>query len=90
MEKLTYENFKIGQYVVCVKLCTDNSDADFWEQHLTIGKKYKIKDLDFHFYDKVCIKSDRRIGMFVPIELFSDNKYVRKLKLKKINGNIDR
>ena len=96
MEKLTYKDFKIGQTVVCVKLGTDrnrnkNSDIDFWEQHLTINKKYIIEDLDFHFHDAICVKSDNgKTSAFIPIELFADNKYIRKLKLKKINGNIDR
>jgi hypothetical protein len=90
MEKLTYKDFKIGQTVVCVKLGTDenhNRDIDLWEQHITIGKKY-IEDLDFHFFDTLCVKSDNgQTSMFIPIELFVDNKYVRKLKLEKINVN---
>jgi len=89
-EKLTYEDFEIGQKVTCVKLDTSdprtNAGSDFWSQHLTIGKQYLIKDLDFHFPDAICVKSDnRKTSMFIPIELFSDNQYVRKLKLKKIN-----
>lgn len=35
----TYKDFKIGQEVTCISY-DDNSD--FYEQYLTIGKKYKI------------------------------------------------
>jgi hypothetical protein len=90
-EKLTYKDFKIGQKVICVKLGTDendNRDSDFWEQHLTIGKEYVINDLDFHFPDRLCVRSDNGNLMFFPIELFSDNQYVRKLKLEKIKKSI--
>jgi hypothetical protein len=51
MDKLTYKDFKIGQKVTCVKF----DDNDFWNQHLTVGKSYKIEDLDFHFFDKLCV-----------------------------------
>ena len=89
MEKLTYKDFKIGQKVTCVKITTErnsNSDSDFWGQHLTVGKSYEIVDLDFHFHDTLCINSDNsKTSMFMPIELFSDIKMVRKKKLEKIN-----
>ena len=79
MEKLTYKDFKIGQKVTCIKV------DDFWEQHLTVGKKYKIEDLDFHFPNAICVRSDnKKVSMFIDIEFFSDIKYLRKLKLKKI------
>ena len=85
MEKLTYKDFKIGQIVDCVKF----DDNDFYDQHLTIGKKYKIEDLDYYFPDKVCVRSDnKRVSMFMPIEFFNDIKYLRKLKLEKINKNV--
>lgn len=81
MEKLTYKDFKIGQIVTCVKF----EDNDFWDQHLTIGKQYVIEDLDFHFFEKLCIKSDNgKSHMFMPIIFFSDVKMIRKLKLDKI------
>jgi len=88
MEKLTYKDFKIGQKVICVKLITsDCNNDDFYGQHLTIGKSYKIEDLDFHFWDSLCVKSDNgKVSMFMPIELFTDIKYLRNLKLKKINN----
>jgi hypothetical protein len=86
MKELTYENFKIGQIVTCVKF----DDNDFWDQHLTIGKKYKIEDLDFHFLDSLCVKSDNgKTSMFMPIRFFHDEKYVRKLKLDKIKKSND-
>jgi hypothetical protein len=81
METLTYKDFKIGQKVTCVKI------DYFWEQHLTIGKEYKIEDVDFHFPNSICVRSDNnKISMFVNIEYFNDIKYVRKLKLKKIEN----
>ena len=80
MEKLTYKDFKIGQTVVCVKV-----DDFVVDQHLTIGKKYKIQDLDFHFFDAICVRSDNeKISMFFNIDYFSDVKYIRKLKLEKL------
>jgi len=80
MEKLKYSDFKIGQKVTCIK--TD----DFHEDHLTVGKKYTIEDLDFHFHDAICVRSDnKKVSMFFKISYFSDNNYVRKLKLQKIN-----
>lgn len=83
MDKLTYKDFKIDQTVTCVKF----DDNDFYDQHLTIGKNYKINDVDFHFPDKICIFSDNeRIHIFMPIEFFVDIKYVRKLKLEKLEN----
>ena len=80
MEKLTYKDFKIGQLVTCVKR------DDFYEDHLSVGKQYKIVDLDFHFWDKLCVKSDNKItSMFMPIDFFSGINIIRKLKLEKLN-----
>lgn len=88
MEKLTYKDFKIGQKVTCVKLTTiENPNNDFYEQHLTIGKSYKIEGIDFHFPDAIVVRSDNnKISMFFPIELFSGLKTIRKLKLKKLKN----
>jgi hypothetical protein len=83
MKQLTYKDFKIGQKVTCLKY----DDNDFWDQHLTVGKSYKIEDLDFHFYDALCVKSDNgKLSMFVPIKFFSDIKQLRKLKLQKLKN----
>lgn len=80
MKKLTYKDFKIGQTVTCVKV--DN----FYDQHLTVGKKYRIEDVDYHFPDSIWVRCDnKKLSMFINIEYFSDNQYVRKLKLQKIN-----
>lgn len=97
-KQLTYEDFEIGQKVTCKKLYETenenddykkNSNIEFWEQHLTVGKQYKIKDLDFHFWDKLCVKSDnKKISMFVPIDLFCNEedllRITREKKLKRI------
>ena len=83
MKRLTYKDFKIGQTVTCFKI--DN--VDFYDQHLTIGKNYKIYDLDFHIPYKLCIFSDNeRIHIFMPIEFFVDMKYFRKLKLENLEN----
>ena len=80
MENLTYKDFKIGQKVTCVKR------DDFYEDHLTVGKQYEIDDLDFHFWNKLCVKCDNeRTSMFIPIDFFSDIKIIRKLKLEKLS-----
>lgn len=79
MKEITYKDFKIGQYVTCVKI------DDFIEQHLTVGKRYKIEDLDFHFPNTICVRSDNnKISLFIHIDYFIDNQYIRKLKLQKI------
>ena len=81
--ELTYKDFKVGQVVTCVKF----DDNDFWDQHLTVGKKYKVEDVDFHFPDKIAIRSDnKKVTFFVTIEFFADIKYERKLKLNKIHN----
>lgn len=88
MEKLTYKDFKIGQKITCVKLSDSRGimTEDFYEQHLTVGKTYKIEDVDFHFPEKICVRSDnKKVNMFMLIELFADNKYIRKLKLDKLD-----
>ena len=79
----TYEEcgFKIGQNIICLTL---GENADFWEQHLTIGKTYKINDIEVHFPDSVCVKNDSGNGMFFPCEFFVDKNFERKLKLKKL------
>ena len=80
--ELTNDDFKIGQIVTCVKI----DDNDYWDQHLTIGKKYKIEDIDRHFQNKIVVKSDnKKFSQFVPIEFFNDIKSIRKMKLEKLN-----
>jgi len=87
MKELTYKDFKEGQIVTCTKLPEND---DFYEQHLTVGKKYKIEDVDFHFPDAIVVRSDnKKVSMFMPIEFFTEDiKYTRKLKLEKINRNV--
>jgi len=80
--ELTNYDFKIGQIVTCVKI----DDNDYWDQHLTIGKKYKIEYIDWYFQNKIVVKSDtKKFSQFVPISFFTDIKSIRKLKLKKLN-----
>lgn len=78
----TYKDFKIGQKINCVKV--DNFVED---QHLTVGKTYIIEDLDFHFPDAICVKSDnKKISMFFNISYFTSIRELRKAKLKKIDA----
>ena len=78
---LTYKNFKIGQKVTCVKV------DDSVEEHLSIGKTYTIKDVDFHFPNSICVRSDnRKVSMFFNIAYFTGVKELRKAKLKKIDN----
>ena len=67
-EMPTYKDYKIGQLVTCVKV------DDFFDQHLTVGKQYKINDVDFHFPNAICVKTDGGISMFINIELFFEKK----------------
>jgi len=81
---LTYRDFKIGEKLVCVK---QNTKDYYGDDRLTIGEKYEITDLDFHFPDRVCVelKGPHYFHKeFIPIECFSDIQYIRRLKLNKI------
>jgi len=82
-------DWEIGDWITCTKLEADGNPEDFTEQHLTIGKKYKIQDLDFHFPDSVCVKSDNgKISMFLRCALFVDDiKDIRRKKLEEIEKN---
>ena len=81
---ITYKDFKIGQKVTCYKV------DDFVEdQHLTVGKTYIIEDLDWHFPNSICVRSDnKKVSCFFNIAYFiSEIKTIRKLKLEKIEKN---
>ncbi len=75
-------HIEIGEKIYC----TNIDDDDFWDQHLTPGKIYVIEDLDFHFPDSICVKSDNgRVSMFMPAKFFTNNiKLLRKKKLEEI------
>ncbi len=84
--KLTYKDFKEGQIVTCVSIFEkEKPTMDFWEQHLTVGKSYKIEDLEWRYHDKICVRSDNgKTSMFVPIELFDDKQILRDNKIEEI------
>jgi len=87
--KLTYKDFEIGQKVVCCESETYDKERlyDIW---MTVGKIYTITDLDFHFPDKICVKTDNKSshGAFLPIECFADEvemlRISREKKIKRI------
>lgn len=84
----TYEDFKIGQKLICVKLNTENyKGGELDNERLIIGEEYIITDLDFHFPNSVCVKLKGPYYTheeFVPIECFSDIAYIRNKKLKQL------
>lgn len=67
-EMPTYKDYEIWQLVTCVKV------DDFFDQHLTVGKQYEIDDVDFHFPDSICVKTDGGMPMFIKIEFFFEKK----------------
>jgi len=73
---------KIGDTLRCIDF---GNDKDFLEQHLTIGKQYIIEDLEYHFPNSVCVKTDNNVFMFFKIKIFLlDIKSIRKKKLLQI------
>ena len=89
MEKKTYKDFVIGQEVICYSLdrvfdrVFGIPDKEFWEEKLTVGKTYKIEDVDWHFPDKIVVKCEYGGSMFVPIAFFVPE--IAELRDKKIN-----
>lgn len=78
--KLTYEDFEIGQIVTLIEeLPFDNGTV--------VGKRYEIEDLDFHFPDSICIKwgsaLNRKYGFF-KIKYFESESYLREKKIDKL------
>lgn len=73
------EELKIGNFVICTSM-------DEWqEEHLTIGKKYQIVDIDPRFPDTIVLDSDNgKISMFFNIKNFNDVSYMREIKINKI------
>ena len=61
-----------GQIVTCLRnIKKDGSDGDFWIDRLIIGKQYKIDDLEWRFWDKICVVTDYSgRSEFVPVEFF--------------------
>jgi len=70
-KKITYADFEIGEKIFCT-LDSNHKDYDFYEQHLTTGKFYEITDLDFHFFESVCVEVNNGNSMFMPIYLFNE------------------
>lgn len=88
MNKLTYKDFKIGQFLTCIKLKTDDyNGGDTDNERLILGEKYKITDLEFRFPTRVCVKLKGPFYFheeFVPIECFTDVQYIRDYKINQI------
>lgn len=87
--KMTYEDFKIGERLFCT-LDSNHKNYDFYEQHLTAGKYYEITDLDFHFFESVCVEVNNKNSMFIPIDMFNKLDAIRLKKLKKILGLVNK
>lgn len=90
--KLTYKDFSIGQVLICVKLNHKSISGDYIggdpdNERLILGEKYTITDLEFRFFDRVCVKLKGPYYFhdeFVPIECFCDLSYIRDMKIDKI------
>lgn len=93
MDKKTYKDYNIGDIAICYSIDREFDsmsgvpDKEFWEQHLTPGKKYKVDDVDWHFPNKIAVKCDGGISMFVPIEFFIPN--TAEIRNEKINTILD-
>ena len=89
MNKLTYKDFEIGQKVVCCESEKYNVDG-LYDMYMTVGKTYTITDLDFHFWDAICITKDNGGGAFFPIDNFVDDAELKRLfRIKKMERLID-
>lgn len=77
MKVLTYQDFKIGQIVTCVK-----KELGFDE--LEIGKKYEIVDLESRFPDAIGVRIRKDYSAFMPIRFFFDTSATRIMKINKI------
>lgn len=89
----TYRDYNIGDIVTCYSIdrVFDSKlsipDKDFWEQHLTPGKKYKVVDVDWHFPNKIAVKCDGGLPAFVPIDFFVPD--IAEMRNEKINTILD-
>jgi hypothetical protein len=76
VKKLGWEDmkWKIGESIICLNNVEKDNPGDFWVDKLTIGKSYEIVDLEWRFWDRVCVKTDYpkliNHGEFVPVEFF--------------------
>lgn len=66
--------WKIGDEITCLRnIERDKPNEDFWVDRLIIGKKYKINDLEWRFWNRVCVVTDySNKAEFVPVEFFFD------------------
>jgi hypothetical protein len=63
-------NVKIGDYVTCYSNIEKENGNDFWVDKLVIGNKYKIDDLEWRFWDRICVKGEYGNSQFFPAEFF--------------------
>jgi hypothetical protein len=82
---MNFNQLKIGQELLCIKLNADNYNGGAEDNgRLILGETYKVIDVDIRFPDRVCVKL---IGPwyfhneFVPIECFSNIAAIRNKKL---------
>ncbi len=82
--------WKIGDEITCLyNVEEDKPNDDFWVDRLIIGKKYKIDDLEWRFWDRVCVVTDySNRAEFVPVEFFFDT--VAEKRERRIDSILDK
>ena len=76
--EITYKDFEIGEMVRC-----RNVDK-MYDNTLTVGKDYIIRNLDPQFPDRLCVGCDGNYLTFVPIKFFIDKEWIRERKLRNL------
>lgn len=76
--------FVEGQKITCLYNVEKENITDFWWDKLTVGETYIIEDLEWRFWDRVCVTTNYNRQEFVPAEFFFDTvSEKRDKKLKK-------
>ena len=70
----------IGEYVTCIRIISDNL---FGYKYLTLGRKYKIEDIDNGTREYQVI-NDIGDHSFFPINMFKTTQELREQKLKEL------
>ena len=76
--------FEIGDKVRCIANTCEGYNDD---ERLVVGETYTIKDIDFHFPNKICVKLKGPYYFhreFVPEQLFDKVSLIRESKINEI------